>query len=64
MKLLKKTKYKINYPKEGLITKTYPLSQEEINLPYIPHSETLKNRKDYSTRKTRKIKKTRKKSTI
>ena len=62
IQLLKKTKYKVNYPKEGLITKIYPLSKENKFMPYKPEEELIKNSKDYinKTRNTKKTKKTKK----
>jgi hypothetical protein len=57
IKQLKKTKYKINYPKEGYITKIYPMATETQFMPYKPEEELVKQRKDYS-KKSKKTKKT------
>ena len=46
--LTKKTKHKINYPKKGFITKTYPIPTTDEKFPYKPAEMEVKHYKDYS----------------
>lgn len=51
-KILKDTKFIIDQPKKGFITKVYPKPSDNLKLPYRP-SENL--RKKYYTKKNRKL---------
>lgn len=53
--LTTKTKIDIDYPKEGYITKSYPMSLETLHMPYKPEEEKLKKRTFHRSKKSRKI---------
>ena len=61
--LIKKTKYNIDKPKKGYITKIYPKPSETLILPYRPHEniiKTSKNRKQKSRKQKSRKQKSRK----
>ena len=43
IKLTKKTKFYLDKPKKGYITKTYPTPTDEIKFPYKPAETQFKN---------------------
>ena len=48
---LKKTKFLIDHPKEGMITKIYPKPKEDLYLPYKPDENLKKKVKHMKTKK-------------
>jgi len=61
IKQTKKTKYILDSPKKGFITKIYPLPTEDVKFPYMPAEHAIKKYSRFDNNVLKKIKKKTKK---